>query len=135
MANYSIKTDLLKLQGAFVSDIQGKTATKRCICIPLDGSGLYVGQKGIYLNLTAVELKEPKYEDTHLVKVNVPTETYKALTEEQRKAIPILGGLHAMQQQTAVASQTTTQGAAFPQPQHVQQAQNTAAATGDDLPF
>lgn len=28
MANYSIKADLLKLTGAFVTNIKGKTATK-----------------------------------------------------------------------------------------------------------
>lgn len=46
MANYSIKTDLLKLQGAFVTNIKGKTTTKRCLCIPIDGSGLFLGEKG-----------------------------------------------------------------------------------------
>lgn len=46
MANYSIKADLLKLQGAFVTNITGKTATKPCLCIPLDDSGLYNGAKG-----------------------------------------------------------------------------------------
>lgn len=36
MANYKIKIDLLKLNGAFVKDIQGKTTTKRCLCLPID---------------------------------------------------------------------------------------------------
>lgn len=34
MANYGIKIDLLKLKGAFMKNLQGKTATKRCIIIP-----------------------------------------------------------------------------------------------------
>lgn len=29
MANFSIKTDLLKLKGAFVTNLKGKTATRR----------------------------------------------------------------------------------------------------------
>ena len=45
MANYSIKTDLLKLQGAFVTNIKGKTATKQCLCIPIAVSGLFLGSR------------------------------------------------------------------------------------------
>ncbi len=59
MANYSIKTDLLKLQGAFVTNIKGKTATKKCLCIPIEGSGLFLGEKGCYLNMTAIEMQNP----------------------------------------------------------------------------
>lgn len=47
MANYSIKTDLLKLQGAFVTNIKGKTATKKCLCVPIDESGLFLGKQGV----------------------------------------------------------------------------------------
>lgn len=34
MANYSIKADLLKLTGAFVTNIKGKTATKATHTLP-----------------------------------------------------------------------------------------------------
>ena len=43
MANFSIKTDLLKLKGAFVTNLKGKTATKRCLIIPVDDAGLFIG--------------------------------------------------------------------------------------------
>lgn len=57
MANFSIKTDLLKLKGAFVTNLKGKTATKRCLIIPVDDAGLFIGEKGVYLNLTAIEMQ------------------------------------------------------------------------------
>lgn len=51
MGNFSIKEDLLKLKGAFITNFKGRTETKRCLVIPVDDSGLYVGEKGVYLNL------------------------------------------------------------------------------------
>ena len=97
MANYSIKTDLLKVKGAFTTNIKGKTATKRCLCIPVEDSGLFLGQKGCYLNLTAIEMQNPQYQDTHCVKVSHDKEVYEKMTEEERKAQPIVGGLHVLE--------------------------------------
>lgn len=97
MANYSMKHDLLKLQGAFVTNIQGTTTTKRCLCIPIDESGLVLGQKGCYLNTVAIEMREPKFADTHCIKVDLPKEQREAMTEEQLNAMPIVGGLHAIE--------------------------------------
>ena len=85
MANYSIKTDLLKLKGAFVTNLRGKTATKRCLIIPVDEAGLFVGEKGVYLNLTAIEMQNPKFSETHCVKVSLDKERYDAMTEEERQ--------------------------------------------------
>lgn len=101
MANYSIKTDLLKLQGAFVTNIKGKSTTKRCLCIPIDESGLFLGKQGCYLNLTAIEMQNPRYEDTHCIKVQFDKAVYESMTDEQRQAQPIVGGLHALQSRRA----------------------------------
>lgn len=108
MANYSIKTDLLKIRGAFLTNIKGKTATKKCLVIPIENSGLFVGEKGIYLNLTATEMQEPKYGDTHFVKVNLDKEAYNALTDEERQAIPIIGGMREIEpkQRTVLVTRT-----------------------------
>ena len=76
MANYSIKADLLKLQGAFVTNIKGKTATKQCLCIPIAESGLFLGKQGCYLNLTAIEMQNPRFEDTHCIKVQFDKAIY-----------------------------------------------------------
>lgn len=97
MANYSIKTDLLKLKGAFVTNLKGKTATKRCLIIPVDEANLYVGEKGVYLNMTAIEMREPKYSETHCVKQSLDRERYDAMTDEERNAQPILGGMKQLE--------------------------------------
>lgn len=97
MANYSIKTDLLKLKGAFVTNLRGKTATKRCLIIPVDEAGLFVGEKGVYLNLTAIEMQNPKFSETHCVKVSLDKERYDAMTEEERQAQPIIGGMKQLE--------------------------------------
>lgn len=104
MANYSIKADLLKLQGAFVTDIKGRTTTKKCICIPIENSGLFLGKQGCYLNMTAIEMQNPQYSDTHCIKVSYDKEVYERMTDEERAAQPIIGGLHALvkKQQAAV---------------------------------
>lgn len=103
MANYSIKTDLLKLQGAFVTNIKGKTATKQCLCIPIEESGLFLGKQGCYLNLTAIEMQNPQYSDTHCIKVSFNRAVYDRMTEEQKAAQPIVGGLHELKRKPQAA--------------------------------
>lgn len=93
MSNYSIKEDLLKLKGAFITNLKGKTATKRCLVIPLDDARLFLGQKGCYLNLTALEMQNSQYGDTHCLKQSFDKEVYEQMTEEERNAQPIIGGL------------------------------------------
>ena len=108
MANYSIKIDLRKLQGAFVTDIKGKTATKRCLCIPIEESGLFLGEKGCYLNLTAIEMQNPQYSDTHCIKVSHDRDVYERMTEEERSAQPIVGGLHELKKKPQAAVDLTS---------------------------
>jgi len=87
----TIKLDLLKFV-AVETSMKGKAGTPvPGIFIPYEPNHVYIGEKGRYLKLTAVELKEPKYEDTHLVKIEVDKAVRDAMTEEQRKAIPIVG--------------------------------------------
>lgn len=123
MANYSIKTDLLKVKGAFVTNLKGKTSTKRCLVIPIDESGLFLGEKGVYLNLTALEMREARYGDTHCVKVSLPKEQYEKMSEEERKGTAILGGMHAIESQ---AAQMPVRG---------ELDSSTVVENEDDLPF
>lgn len=90
--NYSLKIDVKKFHKAFVMPIQGKTATVECVCIPT--SEFYKGKKGeLYSNMEIVERKNGagQYGDTHFAKQQLEKASYQALTEEQRKNIPILG--------------------------------------------
>lgn len=46
MSNFNIRLDLLRLQGAFTRNLKGKTATKRCLIIPIDDNpGMFLGEK------------------------------------------------------------------------------------------
>lgn len=65
-----------------------------CLVIPIDKNNLFKGEKGIYLELTHIPLKEPGKDgrkDTHLVKQNIPKEVYEAMTDEEKQATPIIG--------------------------------------------
>lgn len=94
--NYRIRVNLLKLQGAFIKDIQGKSETKRCIVIPVDAGGMFLGDKGCYLSLAAIEMREPKFNDTHCVKPALSKDALDVMTPDQKANIPILGGLRAV---------------------------------------
>ena len=125
MFNYNIRLDLLKLQGAFTRNLQGKTATKPCIIIPIDDNpGMYLGEKGCYLNLSAYETQNNQYGDTHLVKQNLPKEVRERMTEEQRRSQPVLGNMAPMRPQGGTVS-GTMQASDFVNDQ----------GQADDLPF
>jgi hypothetical protein len=96
MSNISIKVNLKQLKHVEreMKGLDGKMI--KCLIIPLDENLIYQGEKGAYLNLTAIEIKDrskflPDQKDTHLVKQDIPKEKYDAMSDEQRKAMPILG--------------------------------------------
>ena len=94
MSNIGIKVNLQALSGAFLKNLTGRTATKRCLIIPVDDNpSMFIGEKGTYLNMVGVEVKNPQYGDTHLLKGDIPKEVYDRMTEEQRNAQPILGNV------------------------------------------
>lgn len=95
MSNISIKVNLAGLIHATRVE-KGKSGEQECIIIPIKQNNLHKGEKGLYLDLTAFEIKDRSKmdadrKDTHLVKQSLPDEIYKSLTEEQKKAIPIIG--------------------------------------------
>lgn len=121
MSNFGIKIDLLKLKNSFVTNLKGKAETKRCLVIPIDDAQLFLGEKGIYLNLTGVEMQEVRFDDTHFVKQQLPKDVYQAMTEEERYQQPILGSMRpiaSVQKQMEV--KTTT---------------DSTQVEDDDLPF
>lgn len=95
MGNISVKLNLAGLVHATRIE-KGKSGDQECIIIPIAQNNLHKGEKGLYLDLTAIEIKDrSKFEadrkDTHLVKQNLPKDLYDAMTEDQKKAMPILG--------------------------------------------
>lgn len=64
------------------------------IFIPLKKNHLFISEKGgLYLDLNHFPIKNPAegQTDTHLVKQSLPKEVLEAMTDEQKKALPILG--------------------------------------------
>ncbi len=128
MENFAIKIDVQKMQGVFLRNMtSAKTGvTKRIVCIPVDDNpNIYVGEKGIYLNLTANQNRDgqtSQYGDTHYVKADVPKEVYERLTDEQKQQLAILGNMHPIVPRQQQAQGTTNSDAPETEPQ-------------DDLPF
>ena len=95
--DYSMRVNLAQLAGAFVKDLTGRTATKKCIIIPVqDNPCMFVGEKGVYLNITAFANDNPQYGDTHMLKPNIPKEVREQMTDEQRRQQPILGNMRPL---------------------------------------
>ena len=93
MSNLAIKINLTKISGAHLLDLQGKSGVKKCIVLPVDDCNLFVGEKGVYLDLTGIEYKEQKFDDSHFIKQSISKEVYSTMTKEQQDAIPICGGV------------------------------------------
>lgn len=123
MRNYGIRVNLQKLQNAFLRKFAGKTATKTCICLPIeDNPSLFLGEKGCYLNLIANAQENPQYGNSHFVRGDIPRELYEQMTEEQRKSFAILGNMKPILPKQQQVDATTSMDAPEDQPQ-------------DDLPF
>ena len=93
--NYSEKIDLLKLKDAFLANMKGRTATKKCVIIPVEDNFIFIGEKGVYLNLTCIELRDKKYQ-SFVVKLEIPEEIREKMSEDERKAQPIIDGFHSI---------------------------------------
>lgn len=83
---------------------------------------MFLGEKGCYLNLTAIEMQNPQYSDTHCLKVSYDREVYERMTDEERAAQPIVGGLHELKKKQQAAVDLSASNPYF-------------AETEEDLPF
>lgn len=97
--NSNVNLNLLKLKSAGVMNIQGKTATKECIVIPVEENQIFVSKddngraKGAYLSLTMWENQTPsQYGDTHYIKQQFDKD-YREAHAEEMKNTPILGNV------------------------------------------
>lgn len=85
---FTAKINLRQLNHALMTSPKGT----KCIVIPIAENNLFEGEKGIYLDLVAFELKNPEAgKDTHMIKQSFSKEKLSAFTDEQKKALPILG--------------------------------------------
>ena len=96
MANISSRINMTLLKHVR-REMTGQGGKKiDCLIIPIDENHLYKGEKGVYLDLTSIEIKDkskqaPGQKDTHLIKQTLPKDFYETLTDEQKQSYPILG--------------------------------------------
>lgn len=113
--NYNGKIDLLKLQGASINELNYSTGVKKCIVIPIYDAGLVEGKKGVYLDFKIYKREAESYGETHTIKQSVGGERYKYMSEDERNAIPFLGGLKPISQRYTEADSPSSE----PAPQQI----------------
>lgn len=96
MSRISGKINLLNLH-AVRKMMPGKLGPVECLVIPIEKNKLFIGEKGVYLDLIAFEIDPSKRNtdsrDSHLLKQSFSKEIREKMTEEQLKEMPILGNL------------------------------------------
>ena len=109
MTNSNINLNLLKVKGAFVKELQGKTAAKRCLVIPIEDADLYEGKSGVYLSLAAWENGNLQDGKTHLVKQSFSAKVRESMTDEERKNAPIVGDVKPFATHTPAATNVSVE--------------------------
>lgn len=74
----------MRINDAFIHNMQGRTCIKRCIVIPIEGSGLVELKDGVYIQAQALQLEEKKGQ-SHMI-------DFKMGAKEKSK-LNIIGGL------------------------------------------
>ena len=132
--NKNIKIDLTAFTGVGVINLTGKSGRpKKCLVIPIDDNHLYEGEKGIYADFIAWEMREKKENGaTHLIKQSLPKEARDGMSEEEKRALPIFGDLRdAMTEKKGL----DTYSMPVSTPEQAAPVYATAPEPVDDLPF
>lgn len=90
------KLNLMQLH-AIRKMITGAAGPVECLVIPIAKNRLFVGEKGVYLDLIAFEVDPAKRaadsKDTHILRQSFSKETRVEIGEDGMKNLPILGNL------------------------------------------
>lgn len=123
MSKISGKINLMNLH-AVRKTMPSQSGSVEVLIIPIEKNKLFKGEKGIYLDLIAFEVDPAKRnadsKDTHLVKQSFSKEVREKMTEEELKAMPILGNLSVWSDSPQAETVSDT---------------NTVLSEVDDLPF
>jgi hypothetical protein len=73
-----------------------------CVAIPIELNNLFKGEKGVYADFVAFDIKNPKADskDTHLVKQSLPKDILEKMSDEDKNALPIFGNLRVWGERT-----------------------------------
>lgn len=129
MSNITMSLDLMRFKNAGVTTLtSSKTGkAKKCVIIPIEDNSLLVNEHGISVNLIGFPY-DGKETQTHLIKQSFTKEKRDAMTEEEKKALPILGCVWKPKEYTPEAEDS------YSAPQQFSE-QGADAGTIDDLPF
>lgn len=93
MENFNLKLNIAAFQHV-VRKMKNKAGQSiECVILPVEGNYMFKGDKGLYVDITAIAVKDPKFDDTHILKQGLPKEVYEKLTDEQKKSTPIFGNM------------------------------------------
>lgn len=99
MANISAKINLRQLK-SHVTTMKSKSGKPvEVLILPIDENFLFRGEKGLYLDLQAYELKKERTpyskesKETHIIKQSIPKNIFDTFTDDEKNALPILGNM------------------------------------------
>ena len=112
--------NLSLLQNATTATVDGRS----CLVIPIeDNPSLFVGRKGIYLDISIVETPGNMYGHTHFVKADIGSAKRQNFSREDYIAhTPILGNLKVLESKEQEPAQEDSTSA-------------VGESTDDDLPW
>jgi hypothetical protein len=103
MSRISGKINLMNLV-ATRKILTGQNGPTECLVIPIEKNKLFVGDKGVYLDLIAFEIDPEKRNtdsrDSHLLKQSFSKEIREKMSENELKSFPILGNLQVWGEKT-----------------------------------
>ena len=93
MARISTKINLRQLKNVVKKMKRQDGSEVDCLVIPIKANNLFQSEKAVYLDLIGFDFenKIQDSKDTHLVKQSLPKELFEKMTDEQKKAMPIVG--------------------------------------------
>ena len=104
MGNFQGKLDFLKFKNSCVISVKGKTGEKKGVFVPIEDNDIFVTTdennkaKGAYFNFAVFENKQVgKYGDTHMIKQSIGKDARSKMSDEEKRAIPILGNMKPME--------------------------------------
>lgn len=96
-----IKLNLLAFKNAFLKEFKGRTAIKRCICIPIEDNYGVEGAKGVYFE-GVIREKETDFSKAFVV-LSIPKDIFQSMSkEEQRANAVIFANIEEMKRQTVL---------------------------------
>ena len=98
----TFKVNLLQYQSAIMRIKDKSGVPVECMVIPIDKNHLVKGEKGVYADFAAFEFKnkQENSKDTHLIKQSLPKEWFQAMSDEDKKAMPIFGNLRVWEERS-----------------------------------